>query len=215
MNIYGRYSSKKNMTTSAYINKIYIFVFVTLLFTLPLRATESPNPNLKADFIMTRKVAVLKESLTSKGRLMLGGKGRLRWETTSPNKSTLIVNGANGWLHYPDLSVTKAFDMASDPVMRLMSEQLCALTGGDLTALSSLYEIRAGRDGEKLLVPKDPNIRKLFRTLHVIMPKTGVVSEVTLVSANGDTTTIEFSNTVQNATLDPRLFMAPSKGATH
>ncbi len=168
---------------------------------------------LTADFIMTRKVAVLKEALTSKGRLMLAGKGRLRWETTSPGKSVVIINGPKGWLHYPDLDVTKPFDNTSDPVMKLISEQLFALTSGDLRGLTSLYDIAATAPGRKTLTPKDPNISKLFKKLQVEMSQGGVISKVTLISANGDTTAISFENTVKNSRLENALFSAPSKGS--
>lgn len=197
------------MTKTRYLQFTYLIVLAITCWAFPLNAQKKAETTLEADFVMTRKVAVLKETLTSKGRLMLAGKGQLRWETTAPSKSILIINGANGWLHYPDLSVTKAFDMTTDPVMKIMAEQLFALTGGDITPLSSLYDIREAADGAKTLIPKSPRIKKLFQALHVVMPKAGVVSKVTLISANGDSTIIEFENTIQNAKPDPKLFTAP------
>ena len=186
-------------------------VFVSLLAGSPPASADAPAATLKADFVMTRKVAVLKEPLTSRGRLALGGPGRLRFETVHPSRSVLVINGGNGWLHYPELGVTKRFDIAADPVMGILSEQLAALSSGDFEALASKYRI-TDTDGKKTLVPTDPAIGKLFSALHVTLREKGVVNEVEMVSTSGDTTRIAFQNVVRGGALDPGLFADP--GAT-
>ena len=172
-------------------------------------APRAAISTLKADFVMTRRVSVLKQDLTSRGHLALGGEGRLRFETEHPSRSVLVINGGKGWLHYPELGVTKTFDATSDPVMKLMSEQLAALTKGDFDALKKVYDIEDTTPGIKTLVPIDPNIKKLFKALEVSLQAEGVVTEVALISQNGDTTRIQFRNAVFNAPLPPALFDAP------
>jgi outer membrane lipoprotein-sorting protein len=188
------------------------FSIIGVILFCSVAATAGPPKiaTLKTDFVMTRKVAVLRETLTSSGCLMLAGEGRLRFETRSPSKSTLIINADKGWLHYPDLNVTKGFDIATDPVMKLMSEQLFALTGGDIAQLGTLYDIRKNGDNEQILIPKTAGIGKLFKELRVTLQTRGIVSEVVLIAQNGDTTTIAFHNTALNAPLDASLFAAPT-----
>ena len=189
-----------------------ILIFVIALNAVASSTAQGAGPaitTLKADFVMTRKISVLKAPLTSTGKVMLAGAGRLRFETLSPSRSVIVINENKGWLHYPELGVTKQFDLSTDPVMRLMSEQLAALTSGNFAALEKTYTITDSAAGKKSLVPTAPGIKKLFKVLTVNMTSSGAVSMVEMVSANGDITTIRFENTVFNATLPSASFDTP------
>lgn len=168
-----------------------------------------PPSTLMADFIMSRSISALKIDLKSEGRLMLGGKGLLRWETLSPAKSTLIIHADQGWIQYPDLDIIKGFDLSTDPAMRIMSEHLSMLTSGRFDDAGALYEVSPEKDGRRVLVPKSAEIKKLFKEMQVTMDTSGAVSAVTLVSANGDITTIVFQNILPNPKLSNELFAAP------
>lgn len=187
-----------------------IILFAVCLIAGPVRATDGTAPDkLTADFHMTRTLSALKDSVQSTGRLVMGGPGLLRWETRSPAKSLLIVNHGKGWLHYPDLKVTKGFDVSTDPVMKVLSEHLLALTGGNLQAVASMYEIRVLDGGARELLPKKAEIQKLFSKLRVATDRRGAVSKVELISKNGDRTVIEFSNVTTPSSISPALFEKP------
>ncbi len=191
-------------------------VFFGLLILLGIGSTsraEQPNPpgKLDADFVMERTLKVLSDTLTSSGKLILGGPGLLRWETLSPAKSVLVVNQGKAWLHYPDLDVTKRFDIGRDPVMKLLSEHLLALTSGNFSKIKALYEIEALEDGAKKLVPKQPEIKKVFSEIRIRFQKNNVVSRVELVSTGGDVTAITFLKVRLNPTLPKALFKVSDK----
>lgn len=171
-----------------------------------------PLPNtLRADFVMTRTIAAMKSDLKSEGRLMLGGKGLLRWETLSPSKSTLVIRRDIAWISYPDLDVTKQFDIAVDPVMRVMSEHLLLLTSGRFDDLGALYDVSLEKDGQRRLRPRSPEIGNIFREMRVSADANGAVREVVLVSSNGDTTKISFQNISLNPTFSDELFLEPKQ----
>jgi outer membrane lipoprotein-sorting protein len=107
------------------------------------------------------------------------------------------------------MNVTKSFDLSFDPVMRMMSEQLSALTSGKFDAIGNLYDVSEPKDGRRTLLPKSPEIKKLFKEMQVTVDAGGAVTEVLLVSANGDTTSISFQNTILNPKLDDALFEEP------
>jgi outer membrane lipoprotein-sorting protein len=174
-------------------------------------SSPSPLNALSADFVMTRTISAMKSELESKGRLMLGGKGLLRWETLSPSKSTLVIRRDIAWISYPDLNVTKQFDIAADPVMRIMSEHLLLLTSGRFDDLGTLYDVFVEKDGRRRLLPKSAEIKKIFREMRVTADAVGAVKEVVLVSANGDTTKISFYNIVLNPSFSEDLFLAPKQ----
>ena len=179
---------------------------VLLGFGCPAAVAESPSPQkLAADFEMTRTLSVLSDKLSSSGRLVLGGPGLLRWETMSPTRSLLIVNRAQAWIQYTDLGVTKQFDIGSDPVMKVLSEHLFALTKGQFEKLGAWYQIKE-KDGAKQLIPKQKQIGNVFSEIRVRLSPKGVVQRVDMVSKGGDTTVIEFKNVRLNPPLAPDAF---------
>ncbi len=172
----------------------------------PVAASESPSPQkLAADFEMTRTLAVLSDKLSSSGKLILGGPGLLRWETVSPSRSLLVVNRGRAWIQYPDLAVTKQFDIGNDPVMKVLSEHLFALTNGQFAKLDKWYQVKE-KDGAKQLVPKQKQIASVFSEIRVSIGTRGVVRKVEMVSAGGDITVIEFKNVRLNPPLAPNTF---------
>ena len=171
--------------------------------------TKAPE-RLTADFTMTRTLKVLSDSITSRGKLALGGAGRLRFEVIEPSRSILVIAGGKGWLSYPDLKVTRGFDLGADPVMRVMSEHLLVLTAGDFGKAEAFYTVTdAPEAGVKRLLPKQPEIAKLFSEMRVSLGAGGVVAWVELVSAGGDVTRIEFSNVRLDPPLDDAMFEKP------
>jgi outer membrane lipoprotein-sorting protein len=176
----------------------------------PASADPSRGAGLTADFTMTRTLKVLADSISSSGRIALGGPGRLRFEVTAPSRSILVIDSGKGWIRYPDLNITKSFDLGSDPVMRVLSEHLLVLTQGDFEKAGAYYTVTdAAQKGVKRLVPKQPEVAKLFSEMRVALGADRTVSWVELVSANGDVTRIAFSNVRTSASVDPALFAMP------
>jgi outer membrane lipoprotein carrier protein len=176
----------------------------------PAAQTSAAPDRLTAEFTMVRTLSVLSDSISSSGRLVLGGPGRMRFEMTAPSRSILVIDGGKGWIRYPDLDVTKSFDLGADPVMRVLSEHLLVLTSGDFAKAGAYYAVTDGaKPGEKRLVPKQPEIRALFSEIRVAMGPNGVVSWVELVSAGGDTTRLAFKNVKINPPIDASLFEKP------
>lgn len=183
---------------------------LALMLAISVRAGELERTDkIQANFIMVRKISVLKESVESSGVLVLGGAGLLRWETLKPSKSVLIVNKGNGWIHYPDLDVLKSFDVSSDPVMKTLSEHLLSITRRDFDAISHWYTIKEVDSGEYKLFPKLAQVKRIFRELNVRISKKGLISKVVLISAQGDSTEISFSKIKVNPEIPRGVFQRP------
>ncbi len=174
-------------------------------------AGELKHPDrLIADFIMKRKLVALSETLTSSGRFYLGGPGVLRWETQSPSKSVMVIKGDLAWIHYPEFNVTKAFDMSSDPAMKILAGHLLVLAGTDYSRLQERYQISELPAGGKALVPKAAEVRRLFSVIRVQLTEQSVVRRVEMVSVSGDTTIIEFDRLQLNPEISPTIFAKPN-----
>ena len=195
--------------------RIIIFLVVATISAEAYTKEPVPPSRLWAEFEMGRTIAALQDELKSSGILALGGPGLLRWETRSPSKSTLIVNGGKAWIHYPDLGVTKSFDLGQDPVMKVMSEHLLALSGGDFVKIATMYDMEDLGKGKKRLVPKQKSVRDVFKEMRVVLTPQGVASRVSIVSKTGDVTTITFRRVKTNdsfcptATACAKLFEKP------
>jgi outer membrane lipoprotein-sorting protein len=176
---------------------------------MALAARAEPPSRLTANFVMERTLKVLSDTVRSSGRLSLGGPGLLRWEMTSPSRSTLVVSGGRGWIHYPDLELTKAFDLATDPVMRVISEHMLALTAGDFDAIGVLFRVSDLDGGVKRLLPREETVRSVFAELRVAFAAPGIVGWVELVSPGGDRTRLTFTDVRTDPVLDPALFREP------
>lgn len=190
-----------------------------LIITVALAVTVSgvvfggepdPQSRLSADFVMTRTLVVLSDTISSSGKLTLGGPGLLRWEMTSPSRSVLVVNNGTAWIHYPDMGVTKGFDLSKDPVMKVLSEHLLALTGGQFDKMQKFYEVSDLENGVKRLVPKEKVVKSVFLEIRVKMGARGVASWVEMVSGSGDLTRIVFENVELNPSIAPDLFEKPA-----
>ena len=165
-----------------------------------------PPSRLSADFVMTRTLVVLSDTISSSGKLTLGGPGLLRWEMTSPSRSVLVINKGTAWIHYPDMGVTKGFDLSKDPVMKVLSEHLLVLTGGQFDRMEKFYDVSDLAHGVKRLVPKEKAVKNVFSEIRVKMGARGVVSWVEMVSGSGDLTRIVFKNVKINPSPEPDLF---------
>ena len=185
-------------------------VALATLLLLEARAEENPGPTtLTADFTMTRTLKVLRDSITSTGRMTLGGPGRIRWETLSPARSVLVIKGRDARLEYPDMGVSRKFNLGEDPVMKLLGEHLMALTVMDFDSISKLYRISELEGGIKKLVPLEPAVQSVFGELRVRVDPNGVASMVEIVSKNGDVTVLSFKNVRQGPPLSDTLFEGP------
>jgi outer membrane lipoprotein-sorting protein len=176
-----------------------------------LAQASGASKRLAADFQMERTLTALADKIASSGKLYLGGPGLLRWEMTAPSRSLLVVNQGQAWIHYPDLDITKGFDLAADPVMRVMSEHLLVLTSGEFDRVGELYVVSDIEGGAKRLLPREAAVKNVFQELRVKIGAAGVIAWVELVSAGGDLTRIEFNNVKVDPDLDPALFQRPGK----
>lgn len=186
-----------------------VAALMVLALAARLAANDGPR-RIAADFAMERTLTALSDKISSSGKLYLGGTGLLRWEMTSPSRSVLVVNRGRAWIHYPDLNLTKGFDLATDPVMKVLSEHLLVLTAGAFDQVGELYHVSDVDGGAKRLVPRQETVKAVFAEIRVKVGTGGVISWVELVSRGGDLTRIEFKNVKVDPQLDPALFERPA-----
>ena len=202
------------------MSKCSVFTMILALFFAfcPQGHAQSPLPKqkrtehrLECQFTMIRSLKVLKDTVSSSGKLYLGGPGLLRFETRSPTRSILVINQGQAWMHYPDLKVTKNFDLGQDPAMSVLSRHLLAITAGDLKGFEGAYTVVARTKQSMELVPKQDSVRSIFKSIRVVLGPADIVSLVELRSASGDLTTLQFDKVKLRKSFPAKLFGNPGQ----
>ena len=183
-----------------------LIMFISVTAMAAKLPADGDGAHLSADFVMTRTLSALSQDIESKGKLYIGGPGKLRFEVTAPTRSILVLNKNNAFISYPDVGVTRKFDATGDPVMALLSKHLFALMQADEKEILKHYDLKEKKDEIKKLVPKDANIRQYFSEISVRAKNVREIKWVQLTSKNGDLTRIEFFNVDTKVKLANELF---------
>ncbi|MPY26500.1 outer membrane lipoprotein carrier protein LolA [Shewanella sp. YLB-07] len=164
------------------------------------------SQHAKGKFTQYRSLKVLKKPLISKGSFIFDAQLGLVWSQEAPFKSTLILKDdaliqidSSG---KQQVSQTRG-NQGAGALAQTLPTLLKALLGGELQTLDehfSFYLLAADPQAPWTLglIPKDPLMLKAIPQM--ILEGTNQISALTLVSANGDTSRIEFEE-INNAPL--------------
>lgn len=160
--------------------------------------------DLRADFEQRRRTPLLKHPLISKGTVLTKG-DLVRWDTTSPRASTLMIGRGSIRMYYPADNLVEVYpvgegfkDLAGAPLPRLsvLKERFeiapippadPALKGEDPTLLGVL------------LTPKGADLRTHVTTVKVLIDESGPAArKVTITDPEGEETDIIFTRTRLN-----------------
>ncbi len=153
---------------------------------------------LEADFVETKRLALLAAPLTSKGTLYFERPGRLARHVTEPSRSQVVITPER--LEMTDASgKTERLELGSRPDVKLFVESFVKVLAGDEASLSSLYAIRFTPAGEAAagaahwrmtLTPKASGPRGIGALIAKLeITGTGPrVEAITVVETSGDST---------------------------
>ena len=165
--------------------------------------------SIQCDFTQVRQSAMLKEKLTSKGKMYFAGKN-LKWAYTSPNQYALIVKD-NGQqvLIQQDGKTRKAEGQSGQLFKGIAQIVMNSVTGAALSENSDFIAemFTQGDQWVARLTPKQPKLKKMFTSIHLYFnEKHNAVTKVEMKEANGDTTTITFANMKLNEKIADSVF---------
>jgi outer membrane lipoprotein-sorting protein len=178
-----------------------------------LAKARSSLKTLVASFVQTRQIGLLATEVKSKGELTLVRPDKLRWELLPPDATTywIIPSG----VYFRSGSTGKATKApAGAGAMSLVLADIMTFLGGDLTTLSSRYDLSVpSRDGGITLVavPKSAELKKVLARLEIkTTPELWCMSRVVMDEATGDKSVIEFGKNERDVTVDPRKMEPPA-----
>ena len=174
--------------------------------------------DLSADFEQSKKTALLKKPMTSSGTIRLKGQ-KTRWDTLKPHPTIMTIDAAEVRIYYPDQKTTEVYaiqgemaKLASSPLPRMavIREQFDITQAGPQE-----LDPKADPKADLLaiaLTPKAAALKEHIQRIRVLIDaSTACARRVEIADADGDQTTIVFSNVELDSGLPDKdvVFAAP------
>lgn len=189
------------------------FISLGLGFAVPAQAADGPallqaiqsqlavDAVVRGDFTQTRQLAGIKKPLVANGTFVVEKTRGVLWRTLTPFPQTLRVTQGE-ILQKDGDRVLMVLRADQEPAVNAISRVLFSLFAGDISALAEFFDYTGRIDGgvwQLSFTPRNDGLRAVIGSLS--LEGGSVVRQVTLTSAAGDNTLIDFSNTSTAAAL--------------
>jgi len=161
-------------------------------------------------FTQVKTLGFLDDKLTSTGRMVYDGSGKLRWEYQQPYSYVFILNGQK--VHINSQQSKQTIDISQSRLFKGIAEVMMnSVTGKGLTSngdfACTMYT--AGNEWQALLTPKRKEMKKLFKDIRLCFSSTKqMVTRVEMTELSGDTTVITLKDVKTNGRIDEKMFAA-------
>ena len=164
---------------------------------------------LSGEFTQKNRMKLFKQELSSRGRFFFERPRRIRWEYTSPDPSTLVLDGEKATLRTPGAPL-QSFDLTRDAVMRTIFDQLLLWLGsGSLETARADYDLSTdgGASPALILVPKRTSpIARAFARIELRFDDQLLLRAILLREPSGDEKQIDFGKLAPNGKLPKDAF---------
>jgi len=209
-----------------YSTSIFLAVFLTFSsvraqivgektqkFIDELQLQSEKIQSLTSIFRQTKILSLFKDPVVFNGRFALQKPDKLLWEFTAPLPSSLIFNGDSG-TRCIEKKPPEAFNLASDPIMKIIAGQMWGWLEGNYSRLGDKYAIELTAPETLTITPEDLETTKFIATVVITFDGELVQPQkVEITEPDGDMTIIEFSEYKLNPFLSPKIFTQCFSGA--
>jgi outer membrane lipoprotein-sorting protein len=164
---------------------------------------------LASDFLEEKHLAMLQETLFSRGRFYFEKPDRLRWEIIEPGPSGFAVQGNRAKRWRGQKGSSRVFEIHEAPGIKAFADQVFAWVSADFAWLEQGYRIRLVREDPVTLklVPRSASEKDYLHHIRIVFAADlSHVSVVEIHQTDGDFTRITFRNIVVNGTRRKDLF---------
>ncbi|MBU0729655.1 MAG: outer membrane lipoprotein carrier protein LolA [Proteobacteria bacterium] len=168
---------------------------------------SSEIQSFTCNFRQERHLSIFTRPVIFEGELFLVRPSQLRWEFLRPVPSVMIFNGSKG-MRCSGKSEPQQFDLATNPVMKMVSSQLWNWMDGSYGKMQDAYRIELAAAGTGIrLQPIDERLARAIAEIRIdFEPVTLQPEKVEIFEQGGDRTVISFSSYLPNISLDESLF---------
>ena len=178
-------------------------------YTVSISKASASLASLQCSFIQTKNIAILAESVVSKGKLLYKKENKLCWEYVSPYYYLFALNGDK--VYIKNDKSTKQFDTKSNALFKEISLLLVNSVSGIELIDPKKFDVSFYENAKLVqarLTPKNKTLKSMLSTIALNFEKTTyMVQTIILTEPSGDNTTIVFSDKKINQPIDDEKFM--------
>ncbi len=168
---------------------------------------RAASNTIDADFVQEKKVDILENIITSKGKFLFKQKNSLRLEYTSPSYYLVVM--AAGKMLIKDGDKKTKIDGKGSKMFSQIQNVMAGVLGGQMTDNKEFkYELYKGETNYKIrLFPQTGAIKDLLKEVEFITNKTTLKAlSMTMFERSGDVTVMKFKNVKMNVPIDDKVF---------
>lgn len=163
--------------------------------------------SFSAEFQQTKHMKTMDGNSESQGKVYYSSPNMLKWEYTRPYDYQLLFKDSKlyiveeGQLSEVDLSSNKLFDK--------MGELVAGSVNGKILQADKDFDITYHHSGnlvKALIIPKDENLRGMFKEIWLIFNSEHLIRSVRLIDPSGDYTEIAMKNIKINQPIPSAVF---------
>jgi outer membrane lipoprotein-sorting protein len=179
-----------------------------------IQALHASEPSLQANFREERHLAMLKEPIVNEGKVWFTLPDKIRREIGGKTPSTTVFDGKKMSIYYPNYQQVEVYDVEKRPMLK---DSLRALTAGlDLRGIANFYEIEGSKEGNLYrirLTPKTTSVKKLVRSVELVIDNNLNPQSVNLEDARGQKISETYTNVRRTALPESTFEFATPPGA--
>jgi outer membrane lipoprotein-sorting protein len=168
---------------------------------------RAASNTIDADFVQEKKIDILENVITSKGKFLFKQKNSLRLEYTSPSYYLVVM--AAGKMLIKDGDKKTKIDGKGSKMFSQIQNVMSGVLGGQMTDNKDFkYELYKGDTHYKIrLFPQTGAIKDLLKEVEFITNKTTLKAlSMTMFERSGDVTVMKFKNVKMNVPIDDKVF---------
>jgi outer membrane lipoprotein-sorting protein len=168
---------------------------------------RAASNTIDADFVQEKKIDILENVITSKGKFLFKQKNSLRLEYTSPSYYLVVM--AAGKMLIKDGDKKTKIDGKGSKMFSQIQNVMSGVLGGQMTDNKDFkYELYKGDTNYKIrLFPQTGAIKDLLKEVEFITNKTTLKAlSMTMFERSGDVTVMKFKNVKMNVPIDDKVF---------
>ncbi|OGW25119.1 MAG: hypothetical protein A2X59_13315 [Nitrospirae bacterium GWC2_42_7] len=166
--------------------------------------------NLMTDFVQEKDLAMFKKKIMLRGRIYMEKPNRLAWHVDKPVKYSVVITDKSIRQWDEDTNKVQEFSLEKNPIFKNVVNQLSVWFSGEYGTLMDDNNVNVLQQHPLIIefVPNEKNIaKKMIRSITITFREDEkYLKKISILEMSGDSTTIEFSNTVLDTPMENRFF---------
>ncbi len=176
------------------------------IFTEKISSESKKIQTLQSDFVQTKKMDFLDKDIVTSGKMVLKSPNQLSWKYTKPYQYGVIFKDNKIFIN--DQGKKSSVD-AKSKMFEKINKLIAGTANGNIFG-DPEFVVRYFKNSENTVarfIPKSVQLLKYIKQIDLqFNDNQTTVSQVTMLEASGDTTTISFKNTKTNASVSADAF---------